>query len=216
MCRVYEWVISNSWMSFVTPMNESRHAYEWVLSHSWSSHITRMHESCHAYARVVAQKPWWGKRQTQLQSPVCFPSRFLEYVWHELFVRATWLIYMWCDFFICVTWLIHRGDLTHSYVWHDSFLFKAVSFLPTRSLVYVCHDFMCDMTHSYNWRDTYECTTRLKDVCIITHDSFMCVTQSILIHAMTHSCMHTHTSTHARTPTNMSSHENTRKYVFTF
>ena len=29
----------------------------------------------------------------------------------------------------CVTWLIHMCDMTHSYVWHDSFI--------------------CDMTHSY-------------------------------------------------------------------
>ena len=30
---------------------------------------------------------------------------------------------MWHDSFICVTWLIHMCDMTHSYVWHDSFIY---------------------------------------------------------------------------------------------
>jgi len=30
--------------------------------------------------------------------------------------------YVWHDSFICVTWLIHMCDMTHSYVWHDSFI----------------------------------------------------------------------------------------------
>jgi len=53
-----------------------------------------------------------------------------SYVWHDLFIFATWLIHM-CDMtysyvrhdsFICVTWLIHMCDMTRSYVWHDSFI----------------------------------------------------------------------------------------------
>ena len=30
--------------------------------------------------------------------------------------------YVWHDSFICVTWLIHLCDMTHSYVWHGSFI----------------------------------------------------------------------------------------------
>ena len=30
--------------------------------------------------------------------------------------------YVWHDSFLCVTWLIPMCDMTHSYVWHDSFL----------------------------------------------------------------------------------------------
>jgi len=30
--------------------------------------------------------------------------------------------YVWHDSFICVTWLIHMCDVTHLYVWHDSFV----------------------------------------------------------------------------------------------
>jgi len=46
-----------------------------------------------------------------------------------LFIRVTWLIHVcdmthscvWHDSFMCVTWLIHGCDMTHSHVWHDSF-----------------------------------------------------------------------------------------------
>jgi len=63
---------------------------------------------------------------------------------------VTWLIhmcdmthsYVWHDSFICVTWLIHMCDKTHSYVWHDSFI----------CVTWLIH--MCDMTHSYVWHDS--------------------------------------------------------------
>jgi len=64
-CYTYEWVMSHIqwvishtwmshvthmdelWMSHVTHMNESCHAYEWVMSHIWMSHVTHVNESCH-------------------------------------------------------------------------------------------------------------------------------------------------------------------------
>jgi len=42
-----EWVMSHTWMSHVTHMNESCHTHEWVMSHTWMSHVTHMNESCH-------------------------------------------------------------------------------------------------------------------------------------------------------------------------
>jgi len=70
---------------------------------------------------------------------------------------VTWLIhmcdvthsYVWRDSFICVTWLIHRCDMTHSCVWHDSFI----------GVTWLIH--MCDVTHSYVWRDSFICVTWL-------------------------------------------------------
>jgi len=44
------------------------------------------------------------------------------------------------DSFICVTWLIHLFHMTHSSVWHDSF-------------IHVWHD-SCDMTQSSMWHGT--------------------------------------------------------------
>ena len=68
----------------------------------------------------------------------------MSHVWHDSFVRVTWLnrmsdmahSYVWHDSSICVTWLSHMRAMTHSYVCHDSFM-------CVTSLMY-----MCDMTHS--------------------------------------------------------------------
>jgi len=50
-----------------------------------------------------------------------------------------------------VTWLIHMCDMTHSYVWHDSFI----------CVTWLIH--MCNMTDSYVRRDSF----------ILSHDSFI-------------------------------------------
>jgi len=129
-----------------------------------------------------------------------------SYVWHDSFIRVTWLIpYMWHDTFInmnesaqtnllchtpvalyaghmstikCVTWLIHMCDMTHSYVWPDSF-------------------HICDMTHSYIWMSRHRqicCVTHLwhfmQAICQhskVWHDSFICVTWLIHMYDMTYS-----------------------------
>ena len=58
-------------------------------------------------------------------------SRLYAGSWgHVWLICGTWLIdmcdvthsYVWHDSFICVTTLIHRGDVTHSYVWHGPFI----------------------------------------------------------------------------------------------
>ena len=100
-----------------------------------------------------------------------------SYVWHDLYLRVTWLIrtcdmtdtvqkYVGLTAFMCVTWRIHMCDMTHSYVWHDSSM-RATYSRATRSvcMTYSCvqHDLflcwpwlihMCDMTHSYVWHDS--------------------------------------------------------------
>jgi len=58
----------------------------------------------------------------------------LLHVWHDPFIRLTWLIHMcdmtylytWHDSLTCMTWHIHTWDMTHSYVCHDAFI-KPVS-----------------------------------------------------------------------------------------
>jgi len=87
-------------------------------------------------------------------------------------IRVSWLIhvcdmthsYMWHDTFVYVAWLIHVCDMTHLYVWHTSF---------TR-VTWRIH--MCDMTHSYVWHDSFICVTRLshtndetRPLCDMTH-----------------------------------------------
>ena len=88
--------------------------------------------------------------------------------------------YVWHDSFICVTWLIHMCDMIHAHVWHDSFI------CVTRLI------HMCDMTHSYVWHDSLTCVIWLIHMCDMTHscvwhDSFICVTRLIHMCDMTHS-----------------------------
>jgi len=89
-------------------------------------------------------------------------------------------------------------DMTHSYVWHDSFTCVTwlvhmfdMSRCNTAILgVYMCHSFgtwlirICDMTHSYLWHDSFICVTWRIHMCDMTHsyvwhDAFICVTWRI-------------------------------------
>jgi len=65
--------------------------------------------------------------------------------------------YVWHDSFICLTWLIHVCDMTHSYVWHDSFI----------CVIWLIH--ICDATHPYVWHDSSICVTWLIHMCDMTH-----------------------------------------------
>ena len=86
-----------------------------------------------------------------------------SYVWHEPFICATWLLHT-CDMthsHVCQNSHLTRqgyggilnmhecvvSDMTHSYVWHDSFI----------CVIWLLH--MCDMTHSYVWHDSSTCVT---------------------------------------------------------
>jgi len=96
---------------------------------------------------------------------------------------------VWHDSFMCVTWLIHvcdmthaMCDMTHSCAWHDS----------VKCVTWLSH--VCDMTHSYVWHDSFICVTWLIHVCDMTHsyswhDSFICVTWLFHVCDMTHSCV---------------------------
>jgi len=78
-----------------------------------------------------------------------------------------------------LTWLIHLCDMTHSCVWHDSFM----------CVTWLFH--MCDMTPSYVSRDSFICVTWLIHMCDMTrsyvwHDSLIYVTWLIHMWDMTH------------------------------
>jgi len=53
-------------------------------------------------------------------------------------------------------------DMTHSYVWHDSFI----------CVTWLIH--MCDMTHSHVWHDSFTCVTWLIHICDMTHNLIAC------------------------------------------
>ena len=88
--------------------------------------------------------------------------------------------YVWHDSFVCVTWLIYTCGVTHSYVWHNSF---------TR-VTWLIH--VCNMTHSHVWHGSFICMTWLIHLCDMTHsrvwhDSFTHVTWLIHMCDMTDS-----------------------------
>jgi len=78
---------------------------------------------------------------------------------------------------VCVTWLIHMCDVTHSYVWHDSFM--CVPWFIHICVTWLIH--MCDVTHLHVWRDSFINETWPIHMCDMTHwyvrhDSLICVT----------------------------------------
>jgi len=109
-CHTYEWVMLHISKSHVTHMNESCHIYDWVMSHIRMSHVTHTNESWHTYEWVMSHI--WMSHVTHMNESchtyewvIChMPSRR----------QMSWS-------FICVTWLIRMCDMTHSFVWHDSF-----------------------------------------------------------------------------------------------
>ena len=116
-------------------------------------------------------------------------SSEIHFIWSIFDVFREWLNVgsFWCHdwvcfcrystcvkYSICVTWLIHMCDMTHSYVWHNSFI--CVTWLI--HVAWPIH--MCDMTHSYVWHDSFICVTWLIHMCDMTHsyvvhDSFISV-----------------------------------------
>ena len=92
-------------------------------------HVTDMGHVTHTFVVRVLRK---GVSPGVLNTLVVFTHHQRRHfcVWHDSFIRVTWLIptldmthsYVWHDSFIRVTWLIHTCDMTHSYVWHNSFI----------------------------------------------------------------------------------------------
>jgi len=88
-------------------------------------------------------------------------------------------IYMKSCFFVrvfvrSVTWLIHVCDMTHSCVWHDSFM----------CVTWLIH--VCALTHSYLCRDSADVFgTDDMTKSFLWHNSFICVTWLVHTYAGT-------------------------------
>ena len=208
-CLIYEWVMSHIWMSHVSYMNESCLMFEWVMSHIWMSHVSCMNESCVMFEWVMSVRqdtPTWLEGCALNASNIWM--NYFEYLntsrlTHEWVMSHT---YKWVGWRIQMNHVTcasavssgdwrgahstsssRRGllsasccDMTHSYVWHDSFM-------RVTWLIHACDILihMFDMTYSYVWRDSFICVTWLIHMCDVTHshawrDSFICVTWLIL------------------------------------
>jgi len=84
-----------------------------------------------------------------------------------MYVVVVWLLRV-CDGFMCVTWLNHVDDLTHSYVWHDSFV-------------------ILGLTHLCAWHDAFKCVAWLIHMCVVTH-CYVCRDLLICVPWLAHMC----------------------------
>jgi len=88
--------------------------------------------------------------------------------------------YVWHASFICVSWLIHMCDMPDSHLWNYVFI----------RVAYLIH--MCDMPHSHVWHASFTCVTCLIHMCDMPHSylwhaSFISVACAILINDKPHS-----------------------------
>jgi len=87
-----------------------------------------------------------------------------------------------------VAWLFHLCSMTHSYVWHDSFICVP---RPIHTRHESCSH-VCDVTHLYMWHASFMHVTWLVRTCertgaYIAHDAFICVAGRLNERNTTHS-----------------------------
>jgi len=110
-CRTHEWVMSLSWMSHVSHLNESCLTYEWVMSHIRMSHVSHEWVTSHIWISNV--------------SHMNEPRLTFEWVMsHKWMSHVTQMNESCLAQFICVTCPIQICDITPSCVRHDSFTFR--------------------------------------------------------------------------------------------
>jgi len=191
-CHTYEWDMSH--------MDESCHTYEWDMSHMDESCLTsatrvrcmqvsHMNESCDSFIWIhvfAHMNESWDSCSNWCRQHVSVGCRYLVGLTHCC--EETWLSHMWHDSFqsdagFSYVWRTavkrHESaicDMTHSYVWHDSFMY-VTWLIPIGCWYHVCMTHCCEET----W------------LILMLHDSFICVTWLILIVCrflicMTHCC----------------------------
>ena len=113
--HTHKWIMSRTWMTHVTNMNEACHnviescqTYEWVMLHVLMRHVT--HVTSHTYEWVVS--PVWV---VHVKKSVSHDS-FILVTWSYMCLCKSWLIYS-----MNKTW--HENQvITHSFLWHDFIL----------------------------------------------------------------------------------------------
>jgi len=162
-------------------MCDMTHSYVWhdsFICVAWRIHTLRGSFTCvtwliHMCAMTHAHV--WHDSFTCVTWLIHMCDMTHSYMWHDSFICVTWLIHMsgltlekfdvtfdvkfdvtyWYlrrDSLITVTWLTHTCDMTHSYVWHDRFIYVCDLLISATWLV--DH---CDMMHSCVWLGSFIC-----------------------------------------------------------
>jgi len=136
-------------------MNESRHTYinvwhhtyEWVRAYHHVTHISMSHTFlCHAHFYEMKSHV----HECVMWKNVCGMTHSLA--WRHITMSHTFLwhdvshSYVWCDSFICIT-------MSHTFLWHD------VSFAWMSHVIDVCVTWrihMCDVCRSYGTSKGFE------------------------------------------------------------
>jgi len=155
--NVYDWMATLTHVSAL--WNESCHLYEWVMSIIWTRH-SHVRMSNVKYVNESCHTCAWVMSNigTKYMSQMCE--------------------------FICGTWLIIICDMTHYYVWHDSFI------CVTR-FIHMLHICMSDVQyihescHTYAWVMSHIWKSHFKDM-IANFEMPLCA----LLYTYTHT--HTH------------------------
>ena len=193
-CLFPPWLLSNLKETNLIRPSDVLHIYLWY-------DLLKRHDSCVIW---LIEETWRMCDMTHWRDmPHVWYYSFLR-LWHESFkrhdshithnvmwlIQETWLNHicgmthscMWHDSFVYVTWLIHVNDMTHSCMLHDSFL-------HVTWLIHVRH-----MTHSCMWHvsllsffrfDSYFCwTTSLSKTTWMTHVTY--INESCHVRVMSH------------------------------
>jgi len=150
---IYKYI--HIWYTFI-------HICIYICTHSYIYSYTCICTPSH-FNNVALSKDWEKKKKNAHCKAF---QASLSCLHHDKPICVTRLL-------LCVTWVFHTWNMTHSYVWHDSFI----------CVTWLIH--MCDMTHSYVWHDSFICGMRpvhvwnVKLSCL-HHDKLTCVTWLII------------------------------------
>jgi len=171
------WLIIYDERSHVTHMKESCHSIDCDSSYMTMSHVTHMKESCHTYEWVMSHI--WRSHVTTFMYSCRIAQRShvttFMYSYHNTLSLNLGLqpsmcdmthSYVWHDSFISVTWLIDVFDMTHTCIRTASHVLSTVT-CSSWLVTWLIH--VCDMTHSYVWHDSFICVTWLIRMCDVTY-----------------------------------------------
>ena len=105
----------------------------------------------------------FGYNVPLIQRSVCVTCARCLYVWHDFIPRCgryssmcvTWLGS------VCVTWLVHMCDMTHAYMWHDSFIRVAHTHARTHTCTHT-HTHKLSLSHTHTYAGSLQHLTRPK------------------------------------------------------